>query len=251
MKVVSHAHRGVLAQSPVLAALLEYRIDNGQALHIDLPRQEPVVFRLMLQYLYRQRLPVAASATHARLLEMLDGYILACQLELDKLQDRILCSLTQNEQGFRIEEVLYAVWNVYRVDQARQPLRDFVKSALLRGIEEEGFKGPNFIGHAIRILVRHGTAIAEDVAEVLTQNHTRKCKSNGCAEDLELQLEEQKRQNAELQVELEDWKTKTKAAESRSESLNKTSEAAHEQAKLQFDAMEGRALAAEKGLEFL
>jgi hypothetical protein len=78
-------------------AHLKYRNDSDQALRIDLPLENPAMFRRVLQYLYGQKLPVGTSDEPQHVEQLCEIYILAYKLELDVLQDLVVDSPYEND----------------------------------------------------------------------------------------------------------------------------------------------------------
>lgn len=198
------AHTAVLAQSPLLAAVLKQKQkDSKELVRLRLQDQDPRVFRRILQYLYSQRLPVATSDENERLQQLCEGYIMACQFELDVLQDLILHSLNENKDGIRSDTVLYPAKMVYEADEARLPFREFLRRIVHKSICEEGLDSDNDVKSTLNEFVSCGGTIALDVAEVLMD--ISQGKNNSCSDELlKGKLQDMKDRNTLLQEEV--WK---------------------------------------------
>jgi BTB/POZ domain len=250
-EVVLKAHQDVLSQSPVFAAFLKYKSLSKQALQIELPDQDPAVFRRVLQHMYGQKLPLAASESNERVEELIEGYILACRLELNVLQDLILKALGKNETGTGCNTVLFAAGKVYKADQARLSFRQFFMTTLKEGIEEEGFEGPDNLGDAVNELVVHGGRIAKDIAEVFQQIHAGGNGDKSGEAKLKVQMRNAQSKIAEPETQINEVRAEKSSTDAQSAELERVLDLTQKETESHSKAAEARTEAAEKDLEAL
>lgn len=208
-QVVFHAHREVLAQSPVFAALLEHRSRCNQTLQLNLRDQDPTAFRRVLQYLYGQTLPVTAVDGNEQVRELVDGYIMACRLEMEELQSLMIRALERNEGGATTSQVLSAAGLVYQADEARPAFDKFFVSTVDRGIERQGFAGPEGVGEVISSLIVQGGMVARNIGEAFQQVYARGKKNESQKSDMEIELQKANRRIEELEDQVEGLETET------------------------------------------
>lgn len=165
--VILKAHRAVLAQSPILCLLLKHRYQSNHSLHIEFPSRDPAVFCRILHYLYSQTLPATATKRAEGLEQLCDTYIMACNLELDILQELIIRSLDESEINGMCESFPHATYKVYQAGQARAPFRDFFKYAIKKNIPVEGCESNDYFRRSVETLVSHGGLVALDVARAI------------------------------------------------------------------------------------
>ncbi len=211
-EIVLKALHAVLAQSPILRAFPKHTRQRNQASCIELPDQNFVVVRRILQYLYGQKLPMATTDSATEIEQLYEIYIMACKLDLDVLQDLIVRSLKDNAKCGMSEILIRAAHRVYEAGQARVPFREFIKYTIQKDIQIEGLGSSKYVRHTVETLLTYGGTLAVDVAlapmDACQQKHHALSDKvrEGTVRDAEGQI-------TKLRAANEKWNSKTDPAE--------------------------------------
>jgi hypothetical protein len=198
---------------------------------LNLPDEDPTVFRRILQYLYSQKLPVAASHDSERLQQLCQGYIMACRFELDLLQELILRSLSELQNEIPNKRFLHTAHLMYNANQAEAPFREFFRRVLQKSTNEEGLEDERYVKYSLNAIVARGGTIALDVAEVLIQ--LSQAKSDGCSDEF-------------LKADIRDAEGIIESADLRFTKLEKAFGTAQKQAECDLKAAGAKVQAAER-----
>ena len=203
-KLPLKAHQKVLPQSPILAALLKHKVISGQDLQRELPEHNSAVFCRIMQYLYGQRLPITESGGNGRIRKLREDYVIACQLELDVLQDIIIRTLDNNELSTSYRAILFADRIGYGNDQARPAFPHFFMRNLKQGIEKEGSGRQNATGLVVHQLISPRGTITKDITQVFQETHEEEDWHKSREAKLETEIEKANNKVAELEAKIEE-----------------------------------------------